>query len=171
MEYSDLIETRRSIRGFEGREVEHGKLGKILETANTAPSAGNQQAYEIYVVTDVRQRSALSRAALAQGFVLTAPVVIVFCANPARNEDQYGERGRTLYCIQDATIAATFAMLAAFDQGLATVWTGAFDPDEVRRIVGAPQHTTPVVILPIGYPAAEPEPRVRRPLDDLVHFV
>ncbi len=171
MEFCDLIETRHSIRGFQGRDVEQAKLRKILETANAAPSAGNQQAYDIYVVTDVRQRSALSRAALAQGFVLTAPVALVFCANPARNEDRYGERGRTLYSIQDATIAAAFAMLAVFDQGLATVWTGAFDPDEVRRIVGAPQHATPVVILPIGYPAAEPEPRVRRPLEDLVHFL
>ncbi len=171
MEYFDLIDRRHSMRGFEGRDVEKAKLRKILEAANSAPSAGNLQAYEIYVVTDVRHRSALSRAALAQGFVLTAPVSLVFCANPRRNEEKYAQRGRTLYAIQDATIAAVFAVLAAVDLGLGTVWTGAFDADEVRHIIGAPPEMTPVVILPIGYPAAEPEPRVRRPLEDLVHYV
>ncbi len=169
MQYFDLIRNRHSIRGFDGRPVDDAKLTKILEAANAAPSAGNMQAYEIYVVRHVRQRAALSQAACTQGFILTAPVVLVFCANPARNEERYGERGRSLYCIQDATIAAAFAMLAIVDLGLATVWTGAFDPDAVRNVLGAPGGETPVVILPVGYPAAQPEFRPRRSVDDLVH--
>ena len=46
-------------------------------------------------------------------------------------------RGETLCSVQDATIAATYAMLAAVDLGLSTVWLGAFDDDEVAKIFGA----------------------------------
>jgi len=60
-------------------------------------------------------------------------------------------------------------MLAATALGLATVWVGAFDTDEVRRVIGAPADFDPVAILPVGYAAEDPAPPGRRPLDDLVH--
>jgi nitroreductase len=170
MDYFEVIRTRHSIRNFQPRPVEKEKLRQILDAANAAPSAGNLQAYEIHVVTKVTQRSALARAANGQGFVLAAPVSLVFSADCARNQERYSARSG-LYSIQDATIACTFAMLAAADLGLATVWTGAFDPKEVRRVVGAPEQATPVAILPIGYAAAGPEPRERRTIEDLVHFL
>ena len=34
-----------------------------------------------------------------------APLALVFCAHPARSAQKYGQRGTTLYCVQDATIA------------------------------------------------------------------
>ncbi len=169
MEYLDLINYRHSCRVFQERQVEPEKIQRILEAANRAPSAGNMQAYDIYVVKEVRHRAAISRAAGAQGFLLAAPVLLVFVANPERNTERYGERGRTLYAIQDATIACSFAMLAAVDLGLSTVWTGAFDPAAVRAVICAPRTATPVSILPLGYAAAEPEIRDRRSLKELVH--
>lgn len=169
MEYFDLIQNRHATRVFDDREVEEEKLRCVLEAANRAPSAANMQAYDIYVVKDVRKRAALARAARAQGFVLAAPVSLVFVANPERSCDESGERGRTLYPIQDATIACTFAMLAAVNVGLATVWTGSFDPDQVRTVLGAPAEMTPVSILPLGYADAEPEIRDRRSLEETVH--
>ncbi|HWR54292.1 MAG TPA: nitroreductase family protein [Bryobacteraceae bacterium] len=171
MEYFELIQTRHSTRAFDGRDVEEEKLRCVLEAASRAPSAGNMQAYDIYIVRDVRKRSALARAAGAQGFILTAPISLVFVASPERNCEDYGERGRSLYAIQDATIACTFAMLAAVNVGLATVWTGSFDPDQVRTLLGAPAEATPVSILPLGYANAAPEIRDRRPLEETIHIL
>lgn len=102
-------------------------------------------------------------------FVAQAPMVLVFCANQARSPAKYRERGASLYAIQDATIACAFAMLAATALGLGTVWVGAFDAAAVQR-VGC-HDLLPVAILPIGYPAEEPEPTPRRSLTDLVHEV
>jgi nitroreductase len=51
------------------------------------------------------------------------------------------------------------------------VWVGAFDDDEVRRILGAPRGIRPVAILPVGYAAEKPEAPERRSLDDLVHWL
>jgi len=171
MHFFEVIRRRRSVRAFLKKPVAADTLRTILEAANAAPSAGNLQSYEIYVVTTDLTRVALAHAADDQFFVAGAPAALVFCTHAARVAEQYAERGEQLYTVQDATIACAFAMLAAAALGLASVWVGAFRPGEVRRIVGAPPGIEPVAILPIGYAAEEPISPGRRPLDDLVHRV
>lgn len=169
MEFFEVIHVRRSVRAFQARAVEEEKIKRILEAANRAPSAGNLQAYEIFLVTSQQRRDELARAALGQDFLSQAPVCLVFCAHPARLTERYGERGRRLYAIQDATIACTFAMLAATALGLASVWVGAFEDEAVRRAIRAPKELQPVAILAIGYGAETPTPTSRRRLAELVH--
>lgn len=171
MDFFEVVNARHSIRAFAATPLEGEKLHKILETANRAPSAGNLQAYEIYVVTHEIHRAALARAASDQEFLTQAPAVLVFCTHPARSKQRYSERGERLYCIQDATIACTFAMLAAAALGLSSVWVGAFDDEAVRHTLGAPQGVQPVAMLPIGYAAEQPQLTARRALNDLVHRV
>jgi nitroreductase len=168
MDYFETVKQRRSIRSFTAQLVEAEKLEKILEAANAAPSAGNLQAYEIYAVNAAKTRGALAAATRGQDYIAAAPVVLVFCVHPARAE-KYRDRGRKLYSVQDATIACTYAMLAATALGLATVWVGAFNDEAVWKAIGAPEGLTPVAMLPIGYPGEWPEPMSRRPLDSLVH--
>jgi nitroreductase len=171
MELIELIKQRRSIRVFTRQAVEESKLQDVLLAASAAPSAGNLQAYEIFVVRDARRRKELAAAALAQELVAQAPVALVFCAHPALSEGRYRERGRSLYSIQDATIACTFAMLAVTNLGLATTWVGAFSDEAVWKVIGSPQGVQPVAILPIGYPGERPRPTPRRPLKGLAHEV
>jgi nitroreductase len=171
MEFFEVLKRRRSTRAYAAKPVEAEKLRKILEAANAAPSAGNLQAYEIYRVTGPQKKRALAQAALHQDFVASAPEVLVFCAHPARSAARYRQRGVRLYALQDASIACTFAMLAATALGLASVWVGAFDDDAVSQAIQAPRGHIPVAILPIGYAAETPELTLRRPLDDLVHEV
>ena len=169
MDFFKVINERRSVRTFTGKPVEAEKLQKILETANAAPSAGNLQGYEIYLVTKVEQRTALVKAAHNQEFIADAAVTLVFCANPARSVERYKERGIRLYAVQDATIACTYAMLTCVALGLATVWVGAFEEDAVRHAVGIPPELIPVAMLPIGYAGKKPGTTSRRALRDLVH--
>ena len=168
MEYFELIKARHSTRTFTPQPVEKVKLDAILDAANQAPSAGNVQGYEIFLVRKQEQKAALAKAALEQTFMAQAPVVLVFCANPARSSRRYGQRGVRLYSVQDATIACTFAMLAATELGLATVWIGAFDDDAVRQAIHISDALLPVAMLPIGYAGEHPEPTGRRKLEDLV---
>ena len=169
MDFFTLIQNRRSVRLYQDAPIETDKLHKILESANLAPSAGNLQGYEIYLVTQLEQRQGLVNAARGQEFLAQAPLVLIFCANPLRSSGRYSQRGRDLYCIQDATIACTYAMLAAQELGLATVWVGAFNDDAVRQVASIPPELNPVAMLPIGYAAESPQPRPRRKLQELVH--
>lgn len=171
MEFFEVVRARHSIRAFTSRSVEPEKQRAILEAANRAPSAGNLQAYEIFAVTNRAALSALARAAVEQEFIAQASLALVFCAHPARSAKKYKQRGASLYCIQDATIACAYAQLAATALGLASVWVGAFDENAVRAATGASKDLLPVAILPIGYASEEPEVTERRSLASLVHYI
>jgi len=169
MDFFKTVDDRHSMRKFVETPIEDEKLQKILETANKAPSAGNLQGYEIYIVRKLEQRQALVKASWDQDFLAEAPVVLIFCANPARSAERYKDRGIELYCIQDATIACAFAILATKAQGLDSVWVGAFNEAAVSEIAHIPSSLRPVVMLPIGYAGKAPSVRPRRELRDLVH--
>jgi len=167
MEFYDVLNARHSVRAYLDKSVEPAKLKRILEAANSAPSGGNLQAYELFVVRDAEKKRALVEAARGQAFIAEAPIVLVFCAAPERSR-HYGKRGETLYALQDATIAAAYAWLAAVDEGLGAVWVGAFDDDSVISAIGA-KGLVPCAIMPIGYAAEKPEVSERRVLSELVH--
>lgn len=167
MEFFETVRQRQSVRAFSATAIPEEKLKAILKAANRAPSAGNYQSYEIYFVAGEYKRTALTAATFGQTFVIQAPVSLVFCANRTRCQYEPPD----LYALEDATIACTFAMLAATAVGLSTCWIGAFNPEAVAKVIGAPKDQTPVAILPIGYAAENPERTSRRELSDLVHTV
>ena len=68
---------RISVRKFEDRPVEQEKIEQILKAAMAAPSAGNQQPWEYYVVRDRETILALSKCSPYSGCAANAPAVIV----------------------------------------------------------------------------------------------
>jgi nitroreductase len=168
MDLFETIKARRSVRAFQPREIETEKLNSILGVMMQAPSAGNLQAFKVYVVRSDKQNRELAEAALNQDFLSQAPVVLVFCADRIRSEQHYRQRGEALYSLQDATIATAYAQLAATAYGLATCWMGAFNDAKVAKIVGAPDGMHPVAMLPMGYPAEEPKQTPRRAAAEVV---
>jgi nitroreductase len=171
MDLFETIQARQSVRAYQSTQVEAEKLEAVLAAANQAPSAGNLQGYEIYLTRDNKVKQALAKAAWNQGFLAQAPVVLVFCTHAARSAARYRERGKRLYCLQDASIAAAYAQLAATALGLATCWVGAFDDEQVARAIDLPPGQRPVAILPVGCPGESPLRTPRRSLADLVHHV
>ena len=165
MEFFELIQKRQSVRKWQDHPVERTKLNCILEAINRAPSAGNFQSYEVYVVKSAERRKALAAATYDQGFVASAPVMLVFCSHPALCEYP----GAETYALEDTSIACTFAMLAVTAVGLGAVWIGAFDPKAIAEAMKLPAGEIPVAILPIGHPAEVPERTSRRDIEDFVH--
>ena len=171
MEFFEVLKRRRSIRRFKGKKIEKDKIQKLLDAANSAPSAGNLQAYRIILVKDEALRQKLARVSCNQDFIFQAPINLVFCADSLRSAQGYGTRGETLYSIQDATISCAFVHLAAVDLGLGSVMVGAFDEQKVSKLLKIPDHLRPVIILSIGHPDESPEETPRRSLDDLVNEI
>ena len=170
MELLELIKGRRSVRSFRPDPVPREDLLKMLEAARWAPSAGNCQPWEFVIVTREDTKRRLAMAAFGQFFVAEAPVVVVVCANVPRTAWRYGERGATLYAIQDTAAATQNLLLMAHSMGYGACWVGAFDEDEVRRILKIPREVRPVAIVPIGRPAETPTPPPRISLGKLVHW-
>ncbi len=171
-DFFETVRHRHSVRSYQSDlPVEKENLNAIIETACSAPSAGDLQAYKIIVVSNTKKRLALSAAAQGQSFISEAPICLIFCAEPDRSAEKYGDRGRNLYAVQDTTIAAAYAQLAVVAAGMASTWVGYFDEVEVKKIIELKIGLTPIAMLALGYPAELPEPTTRRRLDEIVsHF-
>ena len=141
----------------------------------TAPSAGPLYPLEVYVVAgDVAglepgvyhyrpgehlliqtaggdQRATLQAAAVDQAPVGSAPATVVIAAVPDRTTGDFGDRGMR-YVFMEAGHAAENVFLQAQAINLGTVTIGSFGDGEVREVLGLPENTTPLYLMPVGRP-------------------
>src|SRR4051794_32929416 len=139
MEFFDLIQKRQSIRKWNDRPIERTKLNCILEAINRAPSAGNFQSYEVYVVKAADKRKAIAAATWDQKFIAEAPVMLVFCSPPPLCDYPGAETS----ALEAPAIACPFGMLAVTAVGLGAVWIGAFDPKTIAEVMKLPHDEIP----------------------------
>jgi FMN reductase [NAD(P)H] len=175
-EVDDILQTnlfnvmlnRRSQRKFEDREVEDWKLEMIFAAADTAPTAGGFQGFEIYRIMNPDVKLNLVQAANNQPYV-NAPVVLVFCMNPSRVKMNFPQHIIKKFSAQDATLAAAYAQLAAHALGLSSVWIGMIDEQKVMQALGT--DLVPASILCLGYPQKMLHAKPKRNLTELIHEI
>jgi nitroreductase len=168
MEFFEALKNRRSIRTYKKQDLTTEQITQLIDAARLAPSAGNAQSWAFVVAKEQNTKQALAQAAFGQKWLEEAPVVFVVCADEQRAEDSYGERGKTLYSIQDTSAAVENILLAACAMDLGGCWMGAFREEEIRKVINAPAHMRPVALIPVGYPNESPRARPRRPSSEVV---
>jgi len=157
---------RVSIRRFEDRPVEREKLLALLRAAMAAPSAGNQQPWEFYIITDREMIKALSAVTPYSGCAAGAPVVIA----AVYRENLWAPA----YAQIDMSIAMENLWLACGGQGLGGVWLGIAPVEErmraVEEIIAIPEGQRAFALFPVGYPAESRKQQDR--FDEArIHFV
>jgi FMN reductase [NAD(P)H] len=175
-DFDDILQTnvfnvmlnRRSQRKFENKPVEDWKIEMIFAAADTAPTAGGFQGFEIYIVKDSEVKTKLVEAANKQPYV-NSPVVLVFCMNPSRVKMNFPPELLQKFSLQDATLAAAYAQIAAHALGLRSVWIGMIDEEKVKQALST--EFVPSSILCLGYPQKLLHPKPKRNLKDLIHEV
>ena len=160
MDILEAIKGRRSIRRFKVTPLPSPFLSTLEDSLLEAPSAGNLQSRRFYFIFRDETKKRIARAAYHQDFIQDAPLVVVGCAN-LKIADHYGERGSSLYCLQDVAASVQNLMLVAYSLGLGTVWVGAFDEKDVGKILNLPDDIRPVAVVPVGYPDENPPPPER----------
>jgi nitroreductase len=173
VDFWQVVQARQSVRAFDQeRDVPSEAVTKLLEAAIRAPSAGNCQPWQFFVVRNEDTKRDLARAALDQWFLSEAPVVIVVCTDPERSARRYGDRGRQLYSLQDTAAAIENLLLAVAASGLGACWVGAFDEGAAAGALDLDRRLRPVAIIPIGYPVKHPGGQTERlPLGSVVKLI
>lgn len=164
----NVMLNRRSQRKFENRDVEEWKLEMIFAAADTAPTAGGFQGFEIYHIKNQEVKNKLVEAANNQPYV-NAPVVLVFCMNPKRIKLNFPPETIRKFSQQDATLAAAYSQLAAHALGLSSIWIGMLDENKIRQVLST--ELSPSSILCAGYPVKMLVPKPKRNLKDLIHEI
>ena len=167
MEFNDVLNRRYSCRAFAARSVEQEKVDRILEAGRSAPTAVNKQPVHIWAVSNPETLEAIKGVTRSN---YGAPLLLVVGCCPAeawvRRYD--GKNGAEV----DAAIVATYLMLAAKNEGLATLWVGSFDPALLRDILPGTEGYDLVAMINVGYPAPESKPSAmhgeRKTIEELV---
>lgn len=166
MDVFEAIRNRRSIRKYKDTQIEDEKLEKMLETARIAPSAANRQEWKFILVKDDEKREKLVDAAHGQKFLRQAPVVIVACSTESERKMPCGQYAYTV----DLSIAVSFMILEATELGLGTCWLGAYNEDEVKKILNVPEIIRVPAMFTVGYADENPAQRPRKALDKIVCY-
>ena len=140
---------RISVRKYQDRPIEKEKIEAILRAAMQAPSAGDQQPWEFWVVTEKGIIEKLAKVSPYAGCTKGAPTVIVAAYRENCMMPEYAQI--------DLSIAMENLWLEADAQGLGGVWLGIAPIEErmkaVEEIVGLPEGLRAFATFPVGYPA------------------
>ncbi|MBR5174765.1 MAG: nitroreductase family protein [Bacteroidales bacterium] len=153
MEFNTVIENRYSCRAFAPKPVEQDKVDRILEAGRIAPTAVNRQPVHIWAVSNPDTLGAIKGVTRSN---YGAPLILVVGCRPAdawvrRYDNKNGAE-------VDASIVATYLMLAAENEGLDTLWVGSFDPDGLAGLLPGTEGYELVAMINVGYPSGESAP-------------
>lgn len=144
--------------GLPGLPVGADTVELLLRAAMAAPSAVNRQPWAFVVVDDRELLRELAGALPFAKMAARAPLAVVVCGDLSRNPGASGD-----WWVMDASAASENLLLAAHALGLGAVWTGVYPRGErveaVRRVLGLPSDVVPLNLIPVDYPADNPEPK------------
>lgn len=148
---------RTSIRKYAEKPVEADKVELLLRAAMAAPSAGNQQPWEFYVVTEKAALNALADCSPYAGPLRRASLGIVVCCRADCRIPQYAQI--------DCSAAIENLLLEADSIGLGAVWIGIAPlPERMEaagKVLGIPENLYVFSYVACGYPAEEKEQQDR----------
>jgi nitroreductase len=155
------------VRSYGQGAIAPQELDQILEAGRRAPSAGNQQAWDLVVCTDREQLAQLAGVGPAAGHVAGSAAAIALVA-PSSDDAQLRDLVQF-----DLGQAAMSMMLAAADLGIGSAHAGVGDQELARRLLGVPEDRFCAVLITLGVPADRPlapiERPDRRPFTEVVH--
>jgi nitroreductase len=173
MEFSELLEKRRSIRDFEDREVPLDLIQEIISESIKAPNAGNMQLWRFIIINNrewIKRLSDLNKKTILDGIrenpnspfkgyeeTLKREEYEVFYNAPCLVYLVGTAKSGTIYV--DCALLAAYFMLLAAERGLGSCWIaqGAEIKDpEILQEIGLPENYRIIAPIILGYPKSIP---------------
>ncbi len=153
MELMELLETRRSYRRFQQREIPQEIIDEILQAARLASSAANRQPLSYVVVKGAAKVSAVFAKTNWAGYL-----------PPEQGRPKAGEepvlfiaviinKDISANCDTDAGLAIGNMTLAAWNRGVGSCIIGACDKTALSEMFGLNDRQALHTVVAFGYPA------------------
>ena len=142
MDVFEAIRTLLAVRSYEDRPVPPDVVRRIVEAGHLSASSINLQPWHFVVVEDRSTLEKLGSLVRTGPFIAQAPLAIAVAYEKA---SRFG--------VSDASRAIQDMMLAAWDSGVGSVWTGFGGLEEAAKLLGIPDTLELLAVVPFGYPA------------------
>lgn len=161
------VASKRDWRNFADRPIPEDVATRILDAGRLAGSASNKQHWRFVVVESEELKGQVSESVYAASNI-TGAALVVGLVTPEGDLPTF-DSGRT----------AQNMMLAAWNEGVASVPNGTSDAGKMGELLGAGEGERVMIVLSFGYPAREDDPErrsaeewsaaaKRKPLDEVV---
>ena len=172
MEFNELIKYRESVRSYDpGKPVDEKILDRILEAGRIAPSASNRQPWK-FVLVSSEDMLVKVKACYLRPWFQDAPHILILVSN---NRESWIRAYDSYNSVEtDATIAMDHMILAATNEGLATCWIAAFNPDILKKALALKENEVVFAITPLGYPRSDyiwGQKKIRKNFNDVVQKI
>ncbi len=148
MNLEEVLKTRKSVRSFSGARIDQKIIFEAIVYGLKAPSVGGLKAYR-FVAVSVKDKIKKIAKITRQDWIKNAGLIFVICIDPERSAKRYGDRGRNLYCVQDATLFGAYLDLFFVSHGLGTCWVRSFNEKKVKELLGL--DLKPISLLVVGH--------------------
>lgn len=174
------INTRRSIRRYQDKDVDNTLLTRLIKEAERTQTMGNLQLYSVVVTRSKELKTKLAPAHFNQPMVTGAPVVLTFCADYRRTTLWAEQRQATpgydnplsfVNAMTDALLfCQTFCNLAE-EEGLGCCFLGTtvYQPQSIIDMLQLPELVFPVATITLGWPNENPPLSDRLPVSTIIH--
>ena len=177
MNFSDLIQKRRSVRGYSDRPVAKADILKCLEAARLAPSACNSQPWHFIVIDQPELRARVAERIFSglysmNKFAKGAPVLIAVVSEKMKFLASLGGQVRdTRYCLMDVGIACEHLILQAQELGIGSCWIGWFDEKALKQELKLSRDKKIDIVIALGFPEEDKAvPKTRKTLAEISSF-
>ena len=168
MEFYDVIETRRSIRGYLDKPVPADAIERISRAVQLAPTACHRQPFRRFLYRDPAARAAIC-AKVPFPWLKEAPVVAVLAGDASSAWER--PDGGSIVDV-DASIVMEHFVLAATAEGLGTCWICCYQRADVDAAAGISAPWRSVAISPLGFGRENAcRPRNVKPVNELVKVI
>jgi iodotyrosine deiodinase len=196
-EFLDYLRRRHSVRDFAADPVPRALIEACIAAAGTAPSGANQQPWHFVAIAEPRMKARVRQAAEAEEeafyaggggdawlralepigtgaekpHLTVAPwLIVVFAQRYGVAAD--GSRVKHYYVPESVGIATGFLIAALHQAGLVCLTHTPNPMKFLNEMCGRPENEKPVMILPVGYPAANAvvpaAAKRKKPLDEIL---
>ncbi|MFO7795894.1 MAG: nitroreductase family protein [Promethearchaeati archaeon] len=168
-----IIKERRSVRSWEGSELNKNDFEKIVNMAKWAPSSCNRQPWHFVLVNDKETIKLISELR-NQKFLINAPS----CVLALINMETYNGKEINYTPYLDAGAAIQNLLLAAESLGYGACWVN-FGKMEVsdnkrailRKVINLPDELKIISVIAIGKnPTSKPKAPGRKNSNDIIHL-
>ena len=178
MEFQNVIEARRSMRGYDPtKKVDQETIKEIIDAAILSPSWKNSQTARYYCILSEDMRSQLREEALpafnakrskdAPALIVTTFVKSISGFTPEAQPINEVGNGWGFY---DLGFHNQSLILKAKDLGLDSLIMGIRDADKIRDLLKISEEETIVSVIALGYGAMEMAMPKRKENADILTF-
>jgi nitroreductase len=178
-EFYNEMQSRRTVREFDSRNIPVEVIENIILTASTAPSGAHKQPWTFCLISDPGIKRMIREAAEEEEkisyssrmpedwkadlkplgtnwekpFLEDAPYLIIVFKQSYGIEN--GEKSQHYYVNESVGIACGFLIAAIHHAGLATVTHTPSPMNFLSAILNRPTNEKPYLVVPVGYAKAE----------------